>query len=218
MLDCARAQSNLPAVLLTLIRHGPTEWNAARRFQGRTDLPLSARGREYAEAIAAALREEAIDALYSSDLARAMETASAVAREPAVAVQRDARLREFDFGTWEGLTWNEIVAAHPHLAGRGSTAANLYAPPGGESFDDVKARVESFINEMRSRHSGSRIVAVTHAGPLHAVLSVLGLDPPATPRDNLSLRFTPGGITRIELEARGAHIVELDSVRHLSER
>jgi broad specificity phosphatase PhoE len=202
-------------VLLTLIRHGPTEWNATRRFQGRTDLALSERGRAHAAAIAKALREETIDALYSSDLARAMETAQAIAEPHAIAVVADARLREFDFGAWEGLTWNEIVAANPHLAGRGSTAAKLYAPQGGESFERVRARVESFVNEARSRHRGGRIAVVTHAGPLHAVLALLGRDQTGTPSDNLSLRFTPGGITRIAFETDGARIVELDSLRHL---
>ena len=86
-MDCARAESNLPPVLLTLIRHGPTEWNATRRFQGRTDLSLSERGRAHAAAIAEALREETIDALYSSDLARAMETAQAIA-EPHASSRR----------------------------------------------------------------------------------------------------------------------------------
>jgi len=212
--DCARAESNLPPVLLTLIRHGPTEWNVTRRFQGRTDLPLSERGRAHAVAIAEALREETIDALYSSDLARAMETASAIAEPHAIAVVPDARLREFDFGAWEGLTWDEIVAANPHLAGRGSTAAKLYAPQGGESFEQVGARVESFFSEARDRHSGGRIVVVTHAGPLHAALSLLGREH-GIPSDNLSLRFTPGGITRIAFEPDGARLVELDSRHHL---
>jgi broad specificity phosphatase PhoE len=202
-------------VLLTLIRHGPTEWNATRRFQGRTDLSLSERGRADAAAIAEALRKERIDALYSSDLARAMETARAVAEPHAIAVVADGRLREFDFGAWEGLTWDEIVAANPHLAGRGSTAAKLYAPPGGESFEQVRARVESFVNEVCDRHSGGQIAVVTHAGPLHAMLSLLGREHTGTPSDNLSLRFTPGGITRIAFEPDGARIVELDSLRHL---
>jgi 2,3-bisphosphoglycerate-dependent phosphoglycerate mutase len=202
-------------VLLTLIRHGPTEWNATHRFQGRTDLSLSACGLRHAAAIAAALREERIDALYSSDLARAMETAAAIAEAHAIAMVPDARLREFDFGAWEGLTWDEVVAANPHFGGRGSTAAKLYAPQDGESFAQVCRRVEAFVDQARVRHSGGRIAVVTHAGPLHAALSVLGLDHVEASRDNLSLRFTPGGITRIALERDGARILELDSIGHL---
>ena len=202
-------------MLLTLIRHGPTEWNATRRFQGRTDVALSKLGRAHAAAIADALREERIDALYSSDLSRALETARPVAAAHAIPVLSDARLREFDFGAWEGLTWDEIVAANPHLAGRGSTAAKLYAPQGGESFAEVRRRIESFISEARARHSGGRIAVVTHAGPLHAALSVLGLETAGTSADNLSVRFTPGGITRIVLGDRGARVVDLNSVRHL---
>jgi len=218
VLDCARAQPNLPLVLLTLVRHGPTEWNAARRFQGRTNLSLSDRGRADAAAIAAALRHERIDALYSSDLARAMETARAVGAPHALAIVPDARLREFDFGQWEGLTWDEIVTANPHLAGRGSTAAKLYAPQGGETFAQVCARVASFLTDVRGGGDGAHLAIVTHAGPLHAMLAVLGLERSEAPGDNLSLRFTPGGITRIAIEAGGAKIVELDSVRHLEPR
>jgi alpha-ribazole phosphatase len=180
-------------VRLTLIRHGSTEWNAQRRFQGRTDMPLSADGRAQARAIVETLRSEPFDRIYSSTLARASETARMLGEASGVEVVVDDRLQEFDFGHWEGRTWDEIVAAYPHLTGLGATAAKLYAPDGGESFTQVCERAKSFLDELTRQDFGAAAV-VTHAGVLPAIFAVLGLAPPE--------RFTPGSITRIALEAR----------------
>ncbi|MGP8099330.1 MAG: histidine phosphatase family protein [Candidatus Cybelea sp.] len=176
---------------LTLIRHGSTEWNALRRFQGRTNMPLSAHGRVQARAIAEELHSESFDRIYSSNLARAAETARILGESSGAEVVVDDRLQEFDFGRWEGLTWDEIVAAYPHLTGLGSTAAKLYAPEGGESFTQVCERATSFLDDLK-RQDFAAAAVVTHAGVLHAIFAVLGLAPPE--------RFTPGGITRIALE------------------
>jgi broad specificity phosphatase PhoE len=193
---------------LTLVRHGPTEWNALRRFQGRTDMPLSAHGRAQARAIAETLHAESFDCIYSSDLVRAAETARMLGESHGAEITFDDRLREFDFGRWEGLTWDEIVAANPHLAGHGSTAVKLYAPENGESFPQVRRRVASFLDDI-TRQNWRAAAVVTHAGVLHAVFSVLGLEPPE--------RFTPGGITRIAMEEGGASVLSLDDRRHLDD-
>jgi alpha-ribazole phosphatase len=191
---------------LTLVRHGPTEWNALRRFQGRTDMPLSAHGRAQARAIAETLRSEPFDRIYSSDLLRAAETARILGESRGAEITFDDRLREFNFGHWEGLTWDEIVAANPHLAGLGSTAVKLYAPENGESFPQVRERVASFLDDLtRQNHRAAAVV--THAGVLHSMFSVLGLVPPE--------RFTPGGLTRIAIEGGGASVLSLDDRRHL---
>jgi len=118
----------------------------------------------------------------------------------------DDRLQEFDFGRWEGLTWDEIVAADPRLTGLDSTAAKLYTPEGGESFAQVSARAKSFLDDLTGQDFAAAAV-VTHAGVLHAVFSVLGLAP--------AQRFTPGGITRIAMEGGGASVLALDDRRHL---
>jgi broad specificity phosphatase PhoE len=180
------------AVRLVLIRHGATEWNALRRFQGRTDVPLSADGRTQARAIAEALRSEPFGRIYSSGLARAAVTARLLGESSGAEVVIDDRLQEFDFGHWEGRTWDEVVAAYPHLTGLGPTAAKLYAPDGGESFMQVCERAKAFLADV-TRQDFAAVAIVTHAGVLHAIFSVLGLTPPE--------RFTPGGITEIALEA-----------------
>jgi broad specificity phosphatase PhoE len=199
---------------LTLIRHGPTEWNATRRFQGRTDLPLSATGRAHARAIADALRSERFDRIYSSDLVRALQTAEILAEPRNAQVHTDERLREFDFGDWEGLTWSEIVAANPHLMEQGPTAAKRYAPQAGEPYERVCARVESFFADLAEQNVDG-VAIVTHAGPLHAIFSVLHIDSSSGPAEDLPRSFTPGGITRLALDNGVASVVTLDDVRHL---
>lgn len=178
-------------------------------------MPLSAQGTAQARAIATALQSEPLDRIYSSDLSRAAETARIVGRDRDAEIVIDERLREFDFGRWEGLRWDEIVAAYPNLAGQGSSAAKRYAPEGGESFAQVCARVESFLDDL-SREQLAAVAVVTHAGPMHAMLSVLGLAPSESQADNLSFSFTPGGITRIALENGRASIVNLNDLRHLA--
>src|SRR5213078_2372373 len=89
---------------LLLVRHGETDWNAAGRLQGHTDRPLSDYGREQARRLADELSSEGVDAIYTSDLARARETAEIVAERLHLPVVLDPDLREKNWGTWEGLT------------------------------------------------------------------------------------------------------------------
>ena len=199
---------------LILVRHGPTEWNALDRFQGRSDIPLSDEGRAVAAAIAAALRDEEIDRIYSSDLIRASETARIIADAREMCIVTEPRLCEFDFGRWEGLTWEEIVATDPASRRRAPTAANLYAPKGGETFAQVRRRVESFLDDLPIEDRDARILIVTHAGPLHAFLSVLGLTQAGEAAAQLD-RFSRGSITRITIGGDGVQLIGLNELNHL---
>ncbi len=199
---------------LVLIRHGATVWNRQRRFQGHSDVPLAEEGYAQARAISAALHETAFDAVYSSDLARALETARLLAEAHAVDITPEPRLREFDFGAWEGLTWEEIVATRPHLRETGATAAELYAPEDGESFAQLCARVADFLDDLlRAPHAA--VAVVTHAGPLHALLTVCPVHRAGEAIDPLRVAFSPGGITRLAMEEGGARLITLDDIRHL---
>ncbi len=190
---------------ITLIRHGPTDWNEAGRFQGNTDLPLSERGRAQARAIAKALHGDGVRAVYSSDLRRARETARAVADAYGVPLVEDARLREFDFGRWEGLTWDEILAQDPELARGARSAARYYRPDGGESFELVRRRVRAFLDDVIARGE-TPVAVVTHAGALHAFCAELQLE---------TTRFSPGGITRVAIADGRARLLSLNDVAHL---
>ena len=94
---------------ILLARHGETDWNRERRFQGHADPPLNETGREQARTLAAELAGEELDAVYTSDLARANETAKIIASRLGVPVVVDAELREIDVGEWQGLTWPEAA-------------------------------------------------------------------------------------------------------------
>jgi len=193
------------------VRHGETEWNASRRFQGHSDMPLSARGLEQARALADALRGESFTRIYTSDLERAYETARVIGAGHGLEIVTDKRLREFNFGKWEGLTWAEIVEKWPQYAHNRPTQARLYAPPGGEQFDDVVARVSSFFDQFRLAQPHETILIVTHAGALHAAIAALQ---PAIV-DPLAVTFATASITRIAMEDGSARIMSLNDVRHL---
>ncbi len=190
---------------VALIRHGPTEWNESGRFQGSTDLPLSERGRGHARAIARALAGHRVRKVYSSDLRRARETAQVIADAYGVPLVDDPRLREFDFGRWEGLTWDEILAEDPELARRPRSAARYYRPAGGESFESVRGRVRAFLDDVIAK-AESPVAVVTHAGALHAFCAELQLE---------TTRFSPGGITRVAIGHGNAQLLSLDDVAHL---
>jgi broad specificity phosphatase PhoE len=211
---CSPTRAVKRSSLLTLIRHGATAWNASRRFQGRTDVALSEEGRAQARALAARLATERLDAIYASDLIRARETAGIVAAPHGLTVRPDARLREFDFGAWEGLTWAEIVATRPHLRDAPPTGAALYAPDGGETFDEVRSRIAAFFEALFAGTARAANVAiVAHAGPLHAALAALGLPP--TNEHGEAAMFSAASITRIAMEGGRPRLITLSDVRHL---
>ncbi len=177
------------------MRHGRTAWNADRRFQGRTDVPLDDEGRAQARALAAHLAGERFDIAIASDLRRAAATAAAIGAACDIVIEPEPRLREMRFGTWEGLTWDEIVARDPALAGRPATSPRSYVPEGGESFDEVSDRVRPVLAELTARLGpDGRALLVSHAGIMHALLRVAleEADEPA-----LRISFLPASIMRL---------------------
>jgi len=180
---------------LIFVRHGETLHNAERRFQGQSHVPLSEAGRAQAQAAAEALRDEPITHIFTSDLRRARETAEAIANEHDLTIVPDERLREFDFGAWEGMTWAEIVDLSPELLDHAPTQPRHYLPPGGESFEDVVARVRAFLEQLRALPEDARVLIVAHAGVLHAAIAVL--EPPGI--DPQRIAFANGSITRLTL-------------------
>ncbi len=179
---------------LICVRHGRTAWNAGRRFQGHTDVPLDDEGRAQATALGALLRAERIDAAVASDLSRAAETARIVLGTRAIDVRLDGDWREMRFGTWEGLTWEQICAADPRIDRSAATTVRTYTPPGGETFEELCARVRRAVERATQgvRDDGAVLVA-THAGPLHALLTVLLGDEDASA---LRVRFETASVSR----------------------
>jgi broad specificity phosphatase PhoE len=177
-----------------IVRHGRTEWNANRRFQGHTDVPLDDDGRAQATALGALLRGERIDAAVASDLVRAQETARLILGSRDLTPRLDPDWREMRFGEWEGLTWEQIVAANPQLDGASGTSPKNYTPAGGEAFDELCARIARALERIVAElGDGDVALIVTHAGPLHALLRVLLGEVESAQH---SIRFLPASLTR----------------------
>jgi broad specificity phosphatase PhoE len=159
---------------LLLTRHGETDWNAERRWQGHSDPPLNERGREQARELAAAL--DGVDVIYSSDLARARETADILAERLGLEVRLDPRLRERSFGAWEGQTWEELEeldgdALQQWMAGE------THGPDDAEPYEEFSRRVDSFLDEVLRRHPTERVLVVGHGGSIRAIHALAeGLD------------------------------------------
>lgn len=145
---------------LLLVRHGETDWNAEGRLQGHTDRPLNEHGRRQARVLAEELADLDVAALYSSDLARALETAEIVAERLGLPVAVDADLREKNWGTWEGLTPSERERV-------------AYA---GETTDGHRERTLRAVQRIADGNPGRRVVVVTHGGSVRRVqAAVLGM-------------------------------------------
>ncbi len=178
---------------LVCVRHGRTPWNSVRRFQGRSDIPLDDEGRAQAQALAVFLAGDDFDRAYASPLSRAQETAHAVlAGRTGPPLQTAAELIEMAFGAWEGLTWDEIVSKYPELDRAHETKPRYLTPEGGESFDQVVSRVESFIARIAA-DTPERVLIVAHAGVMHALVRALLHEPDDAA---LNVRFDPASVTR----------------------
>lgn len=153
---------------LLLVRHGETDWNATHRWQGFTGPPLNALGVRQAHELAENLDGTALTAIYSSDSARALQTAEIVAESRGLAVQQDPRLREVNFGEWEGLTREEINERYAG-AFREWDACKLAAPTGGETDFEMAERVIVALREIGAKHPAERVLVVRSGGPIRAV-------------------------------------------------
>src|SRR5262245_34226909 len=120
-----------------LVRHGETDWNATGRIQGHSDTPLNAVGREQARRVALRLAREPVRAVYSSDLARAFETATIIGQPLGLTVVTSARLRERQYGAWEGLTAAEIQTRYPEQFAQWRARSTDFAPPRGETITQL---------------------------------------------------------------------------------
>jgi probable phosphoglycerate mutase len=156
----------MQATRIIAVRHGETAWNVATRIQGQLDIGLNARGRWQAAQVAQALRGEPLQAAYASDLARAWDTAQAIAEASAVGLTAHRGLRERGFGEFEGLTHADIEARWPEHALRWRQRDPHWAPPNGESLAELRDRIRGTVDELALAHVGQQIVLVAHGGVL----------------------------------------------------
>lgn len=174
---------NVEPTRLVVVRHGETAWNVDKRIQGHTDIELNARGRWQAERLAEALAGEGLQAVYSSDLRRAADTAAAVGRASGCPVAHDTGLRERAFGDFEGVTFDEIQRRWPDAAARWRRREPGFGPGGGERLSDFFERCVGTALRLAARHPGQVIALVAHGGVLDCLYRAatrIELDAPRT--------------------------------------
>lgn len=195
---------------LTLIRHGLTAWNVEGRFQGQSDVPLSDEGRAQARALAGYVAAvQGVDAVVASPLVRARETAAIAFPDHPAAV--DPRLQELHFGLFEGRTLaeNEADPAWPVWI------ADPYGrvAPGGESYEQLRARAVAWLADARAAHPGAHVVAVTHSGTIQMLLAdLLGVERPRW-RKRVYLRHT--SVSHVLFRGDDAVVERVNDTRHL---
>ncbi|HEY3304382.1 MAG TPA: histidine phosphatase family protein [Candidatus Binatia bacterium] len=185
-----------------LLRHGATDWNLARRCQGTTDLELNETGLRQAAAAAHELSGEKIDAVYSSQLRRALQTAAAVGRLHHLTVIVEESLRELDHGEIEGLTFAEIQATRPDFLREWRDRPAEADIPGGERLAEVEKRAWDGLCRIVGRHGAENtLVIVSHNFPILAVLCRIT----GTPLNRYrSFHLDPGEIVRLSYDADDA--------------
>ncbi|HEU5097899.1 MAG TPA: histidine phosphatase family protein [Roseiflexaceae bacterium] len=176
-----------------LIRHGETDWNLHGRWQGHTDIPLNEDGRTQARRLATRLRAERayFDAIYSSDLQRAWETAVTVGAALDLVPRPLPALREIDVGSWGGLTGAEVQAQDSETYARFRSGEDV-ARGGGERFLDLYTRVVAVVDQLADQHQGGTLALFTHGGAVRALLMHAARD-----KVGLDLRHTHIGNTSI---------------------
>lgn len=199
-----------------LVRHGETAWNDEGRAQGQADTALNAKGRAQAELAATRLAPLHFEAAYSSDLQRVAHTAEAIMRGRGMNFTKMESLREKAFGEWEGLTFEQVERAHPSMFRRLFDEDVDFAPPGGESDNQLYDRMKTTADELLTRHSDSEgnILVAGHGGSLRGLIAaMMGM-----PAEYMwRLRLSNCGITVINTFDNGAALELLNDTSHLED-
>lgn len=198
---------------LYLIRHGETDWNIENRTQGcGNDLPLNLKGLEQARAVAQKLKDMPADVLYSSDLKRAYQTALEISKSTGLDIHVTDKLREMNFGCWEGLTTNEIRLKYGSIYSIWTSKPIDVNIPEGESIIMLQQRMVSSVNEIINCHRGKNIIIVSHGMCLKVLLlSVLNMDISLYNR----IRLDNTGISIIEYGGSKPYLVLMNDTCHL---
>lgn len=195
-----------------LVRHGQTELNKARRYQGATDSPLTPFGTRQAEALAQRLRRMPFKLAIISPSARARLTAQVILGDRAAPMLDDPRWAETHHGRWEGLTYAEVRARFPHEAITRFADALHGRPSGGESLAEVAARVAAGWGALLQQNPGGRVLVVTHATPIQLVLCALSS---MSPTLHWRWRIDLGSVTALDVYSGGAIIRMVNEVPRL---
>ncbi len=201
---------------IVLIRHGETDWNAEKRMQGHIDIPLNSAGLKQVTALSRALAPETFDAIFTSDLQRAVQTAQAIAKPHNLSIQQDGGLRERCFGAFEGLRPQDIAIQYPHDYMRWR-AMDIDArfPEGervAETLQEFYDRVENAVTRIVASGVYRKIAIVAHGGVLDCIYrcaSGLALN---VPRDFDMLNAS---INRLIWDGSRLQVVQWSDISHL---
>lgn len=198
---------------IIFVRHGETEWNVTLQYQGQAKVPLNARGREQALRTGERLRRIKAAALYSSDIARAWETAQIIGPMLGLEPQAMPELREIDVGEWEGLTPEELYRRFPDHMREYERDPARTVRKGGESYAQLQERALIALHSIYDTHkSDETIIAVSHGGTIRALLChVIGLDLAHFGR----MWLDNGSLTELRYGTHGWRLIRLNDAAHL---
>lgn len=203
-------------VRFIIVRHGLTDFNRLKKYQGQHESNLEPIGIEQAEATAERVAAEyRLDAIYSSDLSRAVKTAEPFARRFSLPINKDAAFREVDVGEWTLQLIADVEKNYPEDIRSYRSAVGEFRFPGGESFEDTAKRAMDGLMKIAEKHDGETVLVVSHGGTIRAMIcSLLGY-----PIKELS-RVKPVGnasITVVEYENGQARFILTGERSHLPE-
>jgi broad specificity phosphatase PhoE len=201
---------------LLLVRHGQTEYNAIGRYQGHMQIALDATGQRQAQQVCRRLQRLPIDAIYSSDLVRCIETITPLAQAKSLPIQHDHNLREIDVGLFEHLTVTEIKATFPSLYAAYRNAPGDTIHPGGESYRQLQRRAMAAIAQIAERHQPEQTICIaSHGGTIRAIVcALLHLDINSYNR----MWIENCAITTLSGPAHDLRLVTLNDFSHATDR
>jgi len=199
---------------LLLVRHGATELNRSLRYAGHSNARLSADGHRQVEGLCARLAGERINAVYSSDLQRALATAEGICSGRGIGVVACPELREIDYGGCEGMTFQEIGERYPEVAEQWADSSAELAFPNGESFAGFAERTGAFLNGLDKHSQSETVLIVSHGGTLRVLLCLLL-------RIGVAhwwrFRLDTGSLSVVETYPQGAIVNLLNDTCHLED-
>jgi probable phosphoglycerate mutase len=202
------------ATRICIIRHGETDWNVEKRIQGHTDIPLNETGRAQALAMAFNAAHQRFHAIYSSDLARTVETAQALAQREEQEVKLLPQLRERHYGVFQGITAAQGATMYPAAYAYYVARDLEYDFETGESLHQFAERVTDGINWLVRHHSGQTIAAVSHSGVLDIVYRRATGRPLHAPRD---FKIPNCALNWFHFDGQGWHLEAWGDRHHLQE-
>lgn len=205
---------NISGNRILLVRHGETEWNRLHRFQGRSDVPLNPKGNNQARALGLALKNETIDAIYSSPLKRALETACHIAQfHPSIPLIKESGLIEMDLGDFEGMEAQQWKKEHPDFRKAWEKNPSTLFMPQGESLNDVQQRaVKTLLRISESCAPESTIVICSHNFVIASLLCFAS----QTPLDHFrKLRQDTAALNILYLDGTDCQIEKVNERTHL---